>query len=274
MLENSLKFAPASVPMYYNYNYVDNRNYVNVNYDMSQHQQNPVKVQPDIEFIEEVCPVNAEDYCRRNTLALPPKHHAEDARSNWMNPKRVVELYYDILTPFERNEIFSYSKVYFIGSKAVGKKIPGTYSMESNYGYDDAEGGYIHVSHDHVAYRYEVLRVLGKGSFGQVLKVYNHKSKQYAALKIVRNKKRFLQQAKREVKILELLAADPANTANVVHIKNSNGGQWRRLGCQYRCGKSDAPACQEDKTSVHASRIQVHEEDGLQCKTEKACRGL
>ena len=171
MLENSLKFAPASVPMYYNYNYVDNRNYVNVNYDISQHQQNPVKVQPDIEFIEEVCPVNAEDYCRRNTLALPPKHHAEDSRSNWMNPKRVVELYYDILTPFERNEIFSYSKVYFIGSKAVGKKIPGTYSMESNYGYDDAEGGYIHVSHDHVAYRYEVLRVLGKGSFGQVLKV-------------------------------------------------------------------------------------------------------
>ena len=51
----------------------------------------------------------------------------------------------------------SYSKVYFI---------------ERNYGYDDAEGGYIHVSHDHVAYRYEVLRVLGKGSFGQVLKVY------------------------------------------------------------------------------------------------------
>ena len=33
----------------------------------------------------------------------------------------------------------SYSKVYFI---------------ERNYGYDDAEGGYIHVSHDHVAYRY------------------------------------------------------------------------------------------------------------------------
>ena len=52
--------------------------------------------------------------------------------------------------------------------------------------------------------------------------MYDHKSKQYAALKIVRNEKRFLQQAKREVKILEqLLAADPANTANVVHIKNS-----------------------------------------------------
>ena len=64
--------------------------------------------------------------------------------------------------------------------------------------------------------------MLGKGSFGQVLKVYDHKSKQYAALKIVRNDKRFLQQAKREVKILEqLLREDQADTANVVHIKNS-----------------------------------------------------
>ena len=52
--------------------------------------------------------------------------------------------------------------------------------------------------------------------------MYDHKSKQYAALKIVRNDKRFLQQAKREVKILEqLLREDQANTGNIVHIKNS-----------------------------------------------------
>lgn len=39
----------------------------------------------------------------------------------------------------------------------------------NNGGYDDDQGSYIHVPHDHISYRYEVLKVIGKGSFGQVL---------------------------------------------------------------------------------------------------------
>ena len=210
MLENSYKY---NTPPYY----MDNRPYENVNYSMPQsYSNNTVKLQPDVEFIEEIYPLPV------TPVELPLRQNVEPSLVNWMNPKKCVDLYYDLLTPFERNEIFSYSKIYFIGSKATGRKISGTFSMESNFGYDDAEGGYSHVTHDHVAYRYEILRVLGKGSFGQVLKVYDHKTKQYAALKIVRNERRFLQQAKREVKILEqLLREDQANTANVVHIKNS-----------------------------------------------------
>lgn len=38
----------------------------------------------------------------------------------------------------------------------------------NNNGYDDETGSYQLVAHDHVAYRYEVLKVIGKGSFGQV----------------------------------------------------------------------------------------------------------
>lgn len=37
-----------------------------------------------------------------------------------------------------------------------------------NFGYDDQNGSYIKVLHDHIAYRYEILEVIGKGSFGQV----------------------------------------------------------------------------------------------------------
>lgn len=38
----------------------------------------------------------------------------------------------------------------------------------NNCGYDDDQGSYIQVPHDHISYRYEVLKVIGKGSFGQV----------------------------------------------------------------------------------------------------------
>ena len=35
-------------------------------------------------------------------------------------------------------------------------------------GFDDERGDYVLLMHDHVSYRYEVIMVLGKGSFGQV----------------------------------------------------------------------------------------------------------
>ena len=61
------------------------------------------------------------------------------------------------------------------------------------------------MTHDHVGYRYEVLKEIGKGSFGQVVKAYDHKTQSHVALKIVRNEKRFHRQAQEEIRILEAL---------------------------------------------------------------------
>ena len=41
-----------------------------------------------------------------------------------------------------------------------------------------------------MGYRYEVTKKVGKGSFGVVLKCYDHKEREYVALKILKNKKR------------------------------------------------------------------------------------
>ena len=45
--------------------------------------------------------------------------------------------------------------------------------------------------HDHIVYRYEVQEFLGKGSFGQALKCYDHKEKEHVAIKIIRNQEKF-----------------------------------------------------------------------------------
>ena len=55
---------------------------------------------------------------------------------------------------------------------------------------------------------------LGKGSFGQVIKAYDHKTQSHVALKIVRNEKRFHRQAQEEIRILEALKKQVSFVAN------------------------------------------------------------
>jgi dual specificity tyrosine-phosphorylation-regulated kinase 2/3/4 len=39
-------------------------------------------------------------------------------------------------------------------------------------------------------YRYEIVKKLGKGSFGIVVRAFDHKLKEFVALKVLKNKKR------------------------------------------------------------------------------------
>lgn len=82
-------------------------------------------------------------------------------------PQQVMELYMNKLTPYEHHEIFKYPQVYFIGANA--KKRPGLVGP-NNSDYDNEHGSYIHIPHDHVAYRYEVLKIIGKGKFDSFFK--------------------------------------------------------------------------------------------------------
>ena len=109
------------------------------------------------------------------------------------------------LNIFERGEIVDFKEVYFCGTQTA-KKFTGDLEAESsNFGYDDERGDYNIVNGDHLAYRYEIVDVLGKGSFGQVVRCVDHKTGGLVAIKIIRNKKRFHQQALVEVNILQKL---------------------------------------------------------------------
>jgi len=110
------------------------------------------------------------------------------------------------LNIYERGEIVDYKDIYFVGSKDA-KKIVGDLNSTTalNFGYDDDRGDYFIVPGDHLRYRYEIIDILGKGSFGQVVRCIDHKTGGLVAVKIIRNKKRFHQQALVEVNILQKL---------------------------------------------------------------------
>jgi len=109
------------------------------------------------------------------------------------------------LNIFERGEIIDYKDVFFCGTQDANKHIGDLTSDAVNFGYDDERGDYNIVAGDHLAYRYEIIDILGKGSFGQVARCIDHKTGTLMAIKIIRNKKRFHQQALVEVDILQKL---------------------------------------------------------------------
>jgi len=135
------------------------------------------------------------------------------------SPSEALSKYGKCLTPYEQEEIKQFQQIFFVGQKA--RKINAGEGKGKNFGYDDDKGRYKCVKGDHMSYRYEVMKGLGKGSFGDVVKAHDHKTNTDVALKIIRNEKRFHKQAQYEIKILDLLKRqDKRNTHNVIHMKD------------------------------------------------------
>lgn len=74
-----------------------------------------------------------------------------------------------------------------------------------NDGYDDDNHDYIIRNGEKFLDRYEIDSLIGKGSFGQVVKAYDEVDQCHVAIKIIKNKKPFLNQAQIEVKLLETM---------------------------------------------------------------------
>ncbi|XP_055998718.1 dual specificity tyrosine-phosphorylation-regulated kinase 4-like isoform X3 [Ostrea edulis] len=186
------------------------------NAHQKQHHENDSSTLPQLNK-------KSESYTRQSSYSTintgTPDRTKRDAYGNKlpMTPGEALKQFRSKLTAFEQTEILDYPEIWFLGLEA--KKIEGVPGGAQNNGYDDENGSYIKVMHDHMVYRYEILEVLGKGSFGQVVKCYDHKTDQMVAVKIIRNKKRFHHQALVEVKILDALRRrDKDNQFNIIHM--------------------------------------------------------
>ncbi len=88
------------------------------------------------------------------------------------SPQDAIKERGQYLTMYERKEILEFPEIWFVGGET--KKVEGVPGAAQNNGYDDDNGSYIKVLHDHIAYRYEIKEIIGRGSFGQVIKVQNN----------------------------------------------------------------------------------------------------
>ncbi|EDN03294.1 hypothetical protein HCAG_01158 [Histoplasma mississippiense (nom. inval.)] len=103
------------------------------------------------------------------------------------------------LNIFEKGEIIDFKDIYFCGTHKAKKHVSDLSAQAANFGYDDERGDY-----------------------NIVVRCVDHKTGSLVAVKIIRNKKRFHQQALVEVNILQKLKEwDPHRRHSVVNFTQS-----------------------------------------------------
>jgi dual specificity tyrosine-phosphorylation-regulated kinase 2/3/4 len=153
-------------------------------------------------------------------VAQPSMMLEEDVSDEAMSAIDAMFLHGTSLSDFERDEILQYREVFFGGPPP--RKLAGGRGAPRNCGFDDASGRYRARLLDHVAYRYKLISMLGKGAFGDCFRAFDFKTSQFVALKIIRNEPRFHRQGKIEVNVLEMLRShDQDDQYSLVHMEES-----------------------------------------------------
>lgn len=110
-------------------------------------------------------------------------------------PEKAKTFFEKYLSEYEQCEIMQYKEIYYVC------KVPKLESAR----FDDEKHNLILYKEDHIAYRYEIKKLLGAGSFSQVYEAYDWKIKDNVAIKVIRNKEKLHKQAKIEVSILKFI---------------------------------------------------------------------
>ena len=114
------------------------------------------------------------------------------------------------LTSGEVGEIAGYEVVYYVG-KGKAKARDGKY--------ENREGDYLVRVGDQIAFRYEILGILGKGTYGVVARCKDHKTGEEVAIKVIKSRPLYHQQGLSEISVLQVLRDQGHGT--IVTLKGS-----------------------------------------------------
>lgn len=117
-----------------------------------------------------------------------------------------------------------------VQSQVAEREIVNPRMGPHNNGYDDENHDYILQPGEIFNNRYQIECHIGKGSFGQVAKAYDSAEQQDVAIKIIKNKKPFHDQAQIEIKLLEMMNKHDSECKYYV-VKLKTHFMWRNHLC-------------------------------------------
>lgn len=84
---------------------------------------------------------------------------------------------------------------------------------------DDKDGHYEYELGENLTSRYKIMSKLGEGTFGRVIECWDRERKEYCAIKIIRNVRKYRNAAMMELEVLKKLRAnDPGDTRHCVRL--------------------------------------------------------
>ena len=111
------------------------------------------------------------------------------------SPSTVLEENLNDFPIYDLEDSLQYEKIYYVG-KCSNKPFDT---------FTDKQGNFIAAPGDHIAYRYQILNLVGRGAFAQVFECQDHKSQEKLAIKILNKRAVLTQSGKNENSLLNSL---------------------------------------------------------------------
>ncbi|KAJ4461406.1 putative Serine/threonine-protein kinase minibrain [Paratrimastix pyriformis] len=126
----------------------------------------------------------------------------------------LIKLSIDLLETYK-----SINKIYYARKKKLQELSRN--SALRNDGFDDENNDYIVRANEVWMDQFQIVSLIGKGSFGQVVKARDLRNNEDVAIKIIKNKKPFYNQALIEIRLLQHMnAKDPRDQYCVLRLRN------------------------------------------------------